>query len=92
MEHISRLFSDRQIGEKTMFLMAMVLFGYIVCSMILPLKISWKYKAAMALAIFVIAQKNGILRRIGGGLVLRGAVCAWVDRHGGRHDGRRRGR
>lgn len=48
--------------------MAMVLFGYIVCSMILPLKISWKYKAAMALAIFVIAQKNGILRRIGGGL------------------------
>ncbi len=51
-----------------MFMMAMVLFGYVVCSMILPLKISWKYKTVMALAVFAVAQKNGILRRIGGGL------------------------
>ena len=58
--------------------MAMVLFGYIVCSMILPLKISWKYKAAMALAIFVIAQKNGILRRIGGGLFFSPEVPRWI--------------
>ena len=51
-----------------MFIMAMVLFLYILCSMILPLKISWKYKILSGLAVFVIAQKNGILRRLGGGL------------------------
>ena len=48
--------------------MAMALFAYIFISMILPLKISWKYKVVMAVAIFAVAQKNGILRRIGGGL------------------------
>ncbi|MBR2508270.1 MAG: metallophosphoesterase [Lentisphaeria bacterium] len=51
-----------------MFMMAMVLFAYISASMILPLKVSWKYKIPMLLAIFCIAQKNGILRRLGGGM------------------------
>ena len=51
-----------------MFMMAMVLFAYVAASMILPLKVSWKYKTLMLLVIFCIAQKNGILRRIGGGL------------------------
>lgn len=46
----------------------MVLFAYISASMILPLKVSWKYKIPMLLAIFCIAQKNGILRRLGGGM------------------------
>lgn len=49
-------------------MMAMVLFAYISASMILPLKVSWKYKIPMLLAIFCIAQKNGILRRLGGGM------------------------
>ena len=61
-----------------MFIMAMVLFGYIVCSMILPLKISRKYKAAAAFAVFVIAQKNGILRRIGGGLFFSPETPRWL--------------
>lgn len=61
-----------------MFMMAMVLFGYICCSMILPLRISWKYKAAMALAIFAVAQKNGILRRLGGGLFFSPEIPRWL--------------
>ena len=61
-----------------MFIMAMVLFGYIVCSMILPLKISWKYKLGAAFAAFVIAQKNGILRRIGGGMFFSPEIPRWL--------------
>ena len=60
-----------------MFMMAMVLFAYILCSMILPLKVSWKYKAAMGLAVFVVAQKNGILRRLGGALGSCMSLCVY---------------
>lgn len=61
-----------------MFMMAMVLFAYILCSMILPLKVSWKYKAAMGLAVFAVAQKNGILRRLGGGMYFSPEMSRYV--------------
>ncbi len=58
--------------------MAMVLFLYIAVSMILPLKISWKHKVWMAAAIFIVAQKNGILRRLGGGLFFAPELPRWL--------------
>lgn len=56
----------------------MVLFAYISASMILPLKISWKFKIPLAFAVFCIAQKNGILRRLGGGLFFSPEVPRWM--------------
>lgn len=61
-----------------MFMMAMVLFLYITVSLVLPLGIPWKYKVPMALAIFCIAQKNGILRRLGGGLFFAPEMPRWI--------------
>ena len=61
-----------------MFIMAMVLFIYVFCSLALPLKISWKYKVLAGLGIFVIAQKNGILRRLGGGMFFSPEMPRWL--------------
>ena len=61
-----------------MLLMALILFAYISASLLLPLKISWKYKAAAAAVIFIISQKNAILRRLGGGLFFSPEVPRWI--------------
>lgn len=58
--------------------MAMMLFGYIFCSGILPLKIKRKYKIIFGMIIFIIAQKNGILRWLGGGLFFSPELPRWL--------------
>ncbi|WP_176014224.1 metallophosphoesterase [Victivallis sp. Marseille-Q1083] len=61
-----------------MWLISLVLFGYVFYSLILPLRWKWRWQLSAGFLLLLIAQKNTVFLWIGGGMFFSPELPRWL--------------